>query len=71
MYRTSVKQFLQVNELLLVPPVAVMLAKSGLAEKFDLSCVEEVLCGGAPLSSSVEKQLRQCLGLNLHIRQGM
>ena len=44
-----------------MPPVAVLLAKNPLVEKYDLTCVERAYCGAAPLSSDVEKEVLQKL----------
>ena len=39
----------RINDLLLVPPVLVAMAKSQITRTFDLSSVERVMCGAAPL----------------------
>jgi 4-coumarate--CoA ligase len=39
----------RINDLLLVPPVLIAMAKSPLTRTFDLSSVERVMCGAAPL----------------------
>lgn len=37
----------------LVPPIMVFLAKHPIVSKFDLSSIEEIICGAAPLSEEV------------------
>ncbi|XP_018576341.1 luciferin 4-monooxygenase-like [Anoplophora glabripennis] len=44
--------------LIIVPPLAVFLEKSSKVSKYDLSCVEEIICGAAPLSKNTELALR-------------
>lgn len=52
----------------IAPPVAVALAKHPLVDKFDLSCVDTVFSGAAPL----DKQLGQAVAkrLGTHVGQG-
>ena len=47
----------KINTLSLVPPIAVALAKHPMVSKYDLSAVERVLCGAAPLGSEVSREL--------------
>jgi len=53
-----------------VPPIAVMLSKSELVDRYDLSCVRYISCGSAPLSSDVEVAIKRRLGAGLYIGQG-
>ncbi|KAF2904079.1 hypothetical protein ILUMI_02096 [Ignelater luminosus] len=39
-----------------VPPLVHFLARSPLVDEYDLSAVKDIVCGGAPLSSTVEKE---------------
>ncbi|KAI1047190.1 hypothetical protein LB505_011658 [Fusarium chuoi] len=50
-------QSLRVTDLLLVPPVALMLTNSDLTSQYDLSSVELMFCGGAPLQPELSKKL--------------
>ena len=45
----------KVREIATVPPVIVMLAKSELMDEFDLSSIDAVGCGAAPLGSDVQE----------------
>lgn len=45
----------KVNMLLLVPPLAVFLAKHPMVLKYDLSSVNEIWCGAAPLSRDIQE----------------
>ena len=45
----------------MVPPIAVLLAKHPVVEKYDLRCVECVICGAAPLSAETEREVCQKL----------
>ena len=54
----------------MVPPIAVMLSKSELVDRYDLSCVRYINCGSAPLSSGVEAAVKRRLGPGLYIGQG-
>lgn len=53
----------------LLPPVSVMLAKSGLLKEYDLSCVHSVMNGAAPLSPEVAKEVEEELGGDILTRQ--
>ena len=54
----------------LVPPIALFLAKHPLVEKYDLSRVEEVTCGAAPMGKGLEEALIKRMPQLKHIRQG-
>lgn len=51
----------KIASLYLAPPLVVFLAKSPLVEKYDLSCVKDILSGAAPLSKETEEELRRRL----------
>ncbi|XP_071053248.1 uncharacterized protein [Onthophagus taurus] len=57
----------KVNKLTIVPPLAIFMAKSPLVEKYNLSSLEDVLCGAAPLTESVSNLLHS--RLNIKVRQ--
>lgn len=54
----------------LVPPIMVLLAKSPVVDQYDLSCVEEIISGAAPISAELEREVKSRLGSHLCIRQG-
>lgn len=58
----------KINILWLAPPLAVFLAKSPKVLNYDLSSVQTVKCGGAPLKKAIENELKQRLKL-IHIKQ--
>ncbi|KAI1625147.1 4-coumarate-coa ligase/4-coumaroyl-CoA synthase [Exophiala viscosa] len=49
----------EIRELCLVPPIIILLAKSPLVEKYDLSCIRRFFSGAAPLSDGVLKVLQE------------
>ena len=60
----------QITSLTIVPPLAVMLCKSGLLDKYDLSHVQNVSCGAAPLKYEQEMELKEKLaGDKTHMQQ--
>ncbi|XP_052756704.1 uncharacterized protein LOC113519634 [Galleria mellonella] len=73
--RFDEKQFLEtiqnykINATTIVPPLAVFLAKHPLVPKYDLSSLNEVWCGAAPLSSEIQRAISKRTGLNF-IKQG-
>ena len=48
--------YMQVSLLPLVPPIVIFLAKNPLVARYDLSSLEFVTSGAAPLSAEVEQQ---------------
>ncbi|XP_041969445.1 luciferin 4-monooxygenase isoform X2 [Aricia agestis] len=73
--RFEEQQFLEtiqkykINMTTIVPPLAVFLAKHPLVVKYDLTSLNEVWCGAAPLSSEIQKAITERTGIE-HIRQG-
>ncbi|KAG9498440.1 hypothetical protein J7337_009245 [Fusarium musae] len=64
-------QRLHVTDLLLAPPVVLMLTKSDIISQYDLSSVELMFCGGAPLQPELSKKLEAVFnGGKVHLRQG-
>ncbi|MCJ1472644.1 hypothetical protein MMC13_001293 [Lambiella insularis] len=65
-------QKFRINNLILVPPIIVALAKHpGVkAGKWDLSCVTSVGSGAAPLGKEICEELRSVLGQHVTIKQG-
>ncbi|KFB34944.1 hypothetical protein ZHAS_00000650 [Anopheles sinensis] len=59
------------NFLHVVPPIAVFLAKDPIVDEYDLSSVQTIACGAAPLSREVEELIYARLKVpGLRIRQG-
>jgi 4-coumarate--CoA ligase len=67
-FRTIEKH--RINILTVVPPVMVLMAKSPLFDKHDLSCVKDIGCGAAHLSSELEEQVKARFKSEIIIRQG-
>ncbi|KAH6668930.1 hypothetical protein B0J14DRAFT_629113 [Halenospora varia] len=64
-------QRFRITYLLVVPPVAVLLIKSPLPPKYDLSSVKFLLCGAAPLGRDTSLQLEKVFpGKDVRTRQG-
>jgi acyl-CoA synthetase (AMP-forming)/AMP-acid ligase II len=49
----------QIEGVFVVPPVAVMMAKSPLSAKYRLSSLKDIVCAAAPLAADLEDQLLQ------------
>ena len=47
----------KISGLLVVPPIAVLLAKSPLVDKYQLTSMKELVVGAAPLGRDTEDQL--------------
>lgn len=60
----------KITELSLVPPIAVMLAKHPIVKKYDLSSVESIGCGAAPLGSEASRELEKVWNGRLNLKQG-
>ncbi|KAI0213049.1 4-coumarate--CoA ligase-like 7 [Lamellibrachia satsuma] len=60
----------KIETLILVPSIAVLLAKSPLVDRYDLSSVRYISCGSAPLSSDVEEEMKRRIGSGLYVGQG-
>ena len=63
-------QRFRITDFTLVPPIAVLLAKHPAVEKYDLSSVENIGCGAAPLGRDVCLQVERRLGNGLNLKQG-
>ena len=53
-----------------VPPLAVLLIKGKYLKKYDLSHVQMIVCGAAPLSDDVLEELHSQFRGKVDIRQG-
>ncbi|CAH2258335.1 jg10538 [Pararge aegeria aegeria] len=73
--RFEEKQFLEtiqnhkINMATIVPPLAVFLAKHPLVPQYDLTSLNEVWCGAAPLSKEIQNAISQRASI-AYIRQG-
>lgn len=64
-------QLFRMTYLLVVPPVAILLIKSPLPSKYDLSSVKFLLCGAAPLGRDTSVQLENVFSSpDVRTRQG-
>lgn len=48
----------QIEELLLVPPIVILMVRDPIVDTYDLRCVKRFSCGAAPLSEEVLQQLQ-------------
>lgn len=53
----------------IVPPLMVFLAKHPLVDSYDISCINTLLCGAAPLSRDTESLVKKRIGVK-HVLQG-
>lgn len=60
LYLSTIERY-RVNELVLVPPLAVLLVMSPLTKKYSLRTVEVVQIGAAPLSNDIQARLKEVL----------
>ncbi|GMG37077.1 unnamed protein product [Aspergillus oryzae] len=61
----------RITDYVVVPPIVVALAKHPAVKKFDLSSVEDIGCGAAPLGKKVSEQLQALWPPGkVNIRQG-
>ena len=54
---------LQINQLSIVPPLAIFIAKSPLVAQYDLRSVMSVGCGAAPLAKDTQDEACRKLGV--------
>lgn len=60
----------KITNLTLVPPIVVQLAKRSETKDYDLSTIEGVGCGAAPLGKEVTEEFQRKFGAEVSIRQG-
>ncbi|XP_037039131.1 4-coumarate--CoA ligase 1-like [Bradysia coprophila] len=53
----------------LVPPLMVFLAKHPLVDRYDLSSLEAIICGAAPISKELEQSVKDRLRTDFRIKQ--
>lgn len=63
-------QRFRITDYQLVPPIAVLLAKHPAVKDYDLSSVENIGSGAAPLGRDVSLQIENRLGRGLNLKQG-
>lgn len=60
----------KINVVMVVPALMVFLAKSPLFDNYDLSSLQEIFCGAAPLKPYIEESVRKRMNNGVIIRQG-
>lgn len=65
----NIQQF-RITTLFLVPPVVIAITKSALTRRFDLSSVERVFCGAAPLQRDICVRFERLFSGKVNVKQG-
>ena len=63
-------QKFRITDYTLVPPIAVLLAKHPAVQSYDLSSVENIGSGAAPLGRDVSEQVERRIGTGVNLKQG-
>ena len=63
-------QKFQITELAMVPPIAVMIAKHPIVKKYNLSSIEAIGCGAAPLGSEASREVEKVWENRMNLKQG-
>ena len=63
-------QKFRITDYTLVPPIAILLAKHPAVDQYDLSSVENIGSGAAPLGRDVSEQVERRLGNRFNFKQG-
>jgi acyl-CoA synthetase (AMP-forming)/AMP-acid ligase II len=61
----------RITDLFVAPPVVLAFAKSPLVERFDISSLEFVMCGGAPLGEDMARACAERIGAEVFQGYGM
>lgn len=61
----------KVTIILLVPPIALLLARDPIVDKYDMSSVNLIISGAAPLGPQLEQELAKRLGTNVTQAYGL
>ncbi|KAI5286621.1 hypothetical protein KEM54_006639 [Ascosphaera aggregata] len=69
MFLAYVEKF-RITSCVIVPAIAVALAKATLGKKYDLSSMTKIVSGAAPLGMPITKEMERLFGKGVHIRQG-
>ncbi|KAL2408150.1 putative CoA ligase CCL7 [Exophiala dermatitidis] len=59
-----------ITDLTIVPPIAVALTKHPAVQKYDLSTIQSINCGSAPLGSDVCRAIEKLCGGRFNMKQG-
>lgn len=62
-------QKFKITDLPMVPPIAVMVAKNPIVKKYDLSSIESIGTGAAPLGSEASREVEKVWGGRLNLKQ--
>lgn len=65
----SIQRF-RITELAMVPPIAIMIAKHPIVKKYDLSSIESIGSGAAPLGSEASREVEKIWNGRLNLKQG-
>ncbi|XP_034192631.2 luciferin 4-monooxygenase [Osmia lignaria lignaria] len=68
MFLRTIEKY-RIGYLTVVPPLMVFLAKHPIVDKYDLSSIQEMWCGAAPLSEEIAKTVSRRLNMK-NIKQG-
>lgn len=60
----------KITDFAMVPPIAVMVAKHPAVKKYDLSSIDTLSCGAAPLGSEASRELEKVWGGKINLKQG-
>lgn len=63
-------QKFKITDFTMVPPIAVMVAKHPAVKKYDLSSIDNITSGAAPLGSEATRELEKVWGGRLNLKQG-
>lgn len=63
-------QKFKITDFTMVPPIAVMVAKHPVVKKYDLSSIEAIGSGAAPLGSEASRELEKVWDGRLNLKQG-
>lgn len=63
-------QKFRITDLAMVPPIAVMVAKHPIVKKYDLSSIESIGSGAAPLGSEASREVEKVWGGRMNLKQG-
>lgn len=69
LFYKSIEKY-KINSVMVVPAIMVMLTKSSLFNKYDLSSVREFICTTASLSKETEQKVKERFKHEINIRQG-
>lgn len=61
----------RINKAPLVPPIVLQLSKQPVVDNYDLSSIDQIMCGAAPLSGEVERECSRRLNCNVMQGYGM